>query len=395
MDRRMIALLMIVLIDGMGLGLTWPILPDLLRSVGGTGALQWSLGAFIGLYAAMQFLCAPLLGALSDRIGRRPVLLVALAGAAIDYLFMALAPTLALLFIGRAIAGMTAASMAVASAYVADISPEDRRTRHFGWLSAAMGLGFIAGPAIGGIVGEHALRAPFVIAAGLNALNLVVVWAWLKEARAPQPAEGGGLAINPFAPLRWALSFPALAPLIGAFVIIALIGQIGGTLWVVHGEDRYGWSPTMVGLSLAGFGLFHALAQAFVAGPLSERWGERRAMLVGIAADGAAYVAIGFATSGWVAFALLPVFCIGGVGAPALQSLLSAQVDEDAQGQLQGLLASMTSLASVVGPVLISLGYFATRGIWPGMMWLAGAALYLLCLPLVRRAPARVGAAKA
>ncbi len=303
---------------------------------------------------------------------------------------MALAPTLALLFVGRAIAGMTAASMAVASAYVADISPEDRRTRHFGWLSAAMGLGFIAGPVIGGIVGEHSLRAPFVIAAGLNALNLVVVWAWLKEARTPQPAEGA-LAINPFAPLRWALSFPALAPLIGAFLIIALIGQIGGTLWVVHGEDRYGWTPTMVGLSLAGFGLFHALAQAFVAGPLSERWGERRAMLVGIAADGAAYVAIGFATSGWVAFALLPLFCIGGVGAPALQSLLSAQVDEDGQGQLQGLLASMTSLASVVGPVLISLGYFATRGIWPGMMWLAGAALYLLCLPLVRRAPARVG----
>ena len=392
MDRRMVALLMIVLLDGMGLGLTWPIMPDLLRSVGGAASLEWSLGAFMALYAAMQFLCAPLLGALSDRIGRRPVLLIALIGAAADYLFMALAPSLALLFVGRAIAGATSASMAVASAYVADITPEERRARNFGQLSAAMGLGFVAGPLLGGLIGSHWLRAPFLVAAVLNAANLTLVWFWLREARKPD-AQAEGVSLNPFAPLRWAFTFPRLAPLIGAFLIIALIGQIGGALWVVHGEDRYGWGLATVGLSLAGFGLFHALAQAFVAGPLSERWGERRAMLVGMAADGAAYVAVGFATAGWVAFALLPLFCLGGVGAPALQALISAEGDEDSQGRAQGLLASLTSLASVIGPVVITTGYFATRAVWPGAMWLAGAALYLLCLPLVLRARARAVAA--
>jgi DHA1 family tetracycline resistance protein-like MFS transporter len=369
-------------LDAVGIGLVMPIIPRLLREVGHTGELGWRFGAFLGLYALMQFLCAPLLGAISDKIGRRPVLLVSLAGAAIDYVFMALAPSMAWLFVGRAIAGITGANMAVAQAYIADITPEDQRARRYGLFSAIFGVGFIAGPVIGGLLGEVWVRAPFLAAAALNGLNFAMALFVLPESHKARSASVDRTAFNPFGSLRWASAFPALLPLLLAFVVLALVGEIGGTIWVLYGEDKFAWSPWTIGLSLAGFGLFHALAQAFVAGPVAERFGERRALLIGMVADAAAYVAIALATSGWMAFLLLPVFCLGGIGQPALQSLVSGQVGEDQQGRLQGVLASMASLASIIGPVAISQIYFASRGVFPGLVWVLGAALYVLCLPV-------------
>jgi DHA1 family tetracycline resistance protein-like MFS transporter len=369
-------------LDAVGIGLVMPIIPRLLREVGHTGELGWRFGAFLGLYALMQFLCAPLLGAISDKVGRRPVLLASLAGAAIDYVFMALAPSMAWLFVGRAIAGITGANMAVAQAYIADITPEDQRARRYGLFSAIFGVGFIAGPVIGGLLGEVWVRAPFLAAAVLNGLNFAMALFVLPESHTARSAGIDHTAFNPFGSLRWASAFPALLPLLLAFVVLALVGEIGGTIWVLYGEDKFAWSPWTIGLSLAGFGLFHALAQAFVAGPVAERFGERRALLIGMVADAAAYVAIALATSGWMAFLLLPVFCLGGIGQPALQSLVSGQVGEDQQGRLQGVLASMASLASIIGPVAISQIYFASRGVFPGLVWVLGAALYLLCLPV-------------
>jgi DHA1 family tetracycline resistance protein-like MFS transporter len=369
-------------LDAVGIGLVMPIIPRLLREVGHTGELGWRFGAFLGLYALMQFLCAPLLGAISDKVGRRPVLLVSLAGAAIDYVFMALAPSMAWLFIGRAIAGITGANMAVAQAYIADITPEDQRARRYGLFSAIFGVGFIAGPVIGGLLGEVWVRAPFLAAAVLNGLNFAMALFVLPESHTARSAGIDRTAFNPFGSLRWASAFPALLPLLLAFVVLALVGEIGGTIWVLYGEDKFAWSPWTIGLSLAGFGLFHALAQAFVAGPVAERFGERRALLIGMIADAVAYVAIALATNGWMAFLLLPVFCLGGIGQPALQSLVSGQVGEDQQGRLQGVLASMASLASIIGPVAISQIYFASRGVFPGLVWVLGAALYLLCLPV-------------
>jgi DHA1 family tetracycline resistance protein-like MFS transporter len=369
-------------LDAVGIGLVMPIIPRLLREVGHTGELGWRFGAFLGLYALMQFLCAPLLGAISDKVGRRPVLLISLAGAAIDYVFMALAPSMAWLFVGRAIAGITGANMAVAQAYIADITPEDQRARRYGLFSAIFGVGFIAGPVIGGLLGEVWVRAPFLAAAALNGLNFALALFVLPESHKRRGDRIDNTAFNPFGSLRWASAFPALLPLLLAFVVLALVGEIGGTIWVLYGEDKFAWSPWTIGLSLAGFGLFHALAQAFVAGPVAERFGERRALLIGMIADGVAYVAIALTTSGWVAFLLLPVFCLGGIGQPALQSLVSGQVGEDQQGRLQGVLASMASLASIIGPVAISQIYFASRGVFPGLVWVLGAALYLLCLPV-------------
>jgi DHA1 family tetracycline resistance protein-like MFS transporter len=369
-------------LDAVGIGLVMPIIPRLLREVGHTGDLGWRFGAFLGLYALMQFLCAPVLGAISDKVGRRPVLLVSLAGAAIDYVFMALAPSMAWLFVGRAIAGITGANMAVAQAYIADITPEDQRARRYGLFSAIFGVGFIAGPVIGGLLGEVWVRAPFLAAAALNGLNFALALFVLPESHKARSAKHRPHRLQPVRLAALGLRLPALLPLLLAFVVLALVGEIGGTIWVLYGEDKFAWSPWTIGLSLAGFGVFHALAQAFVAGPVAERFGERRALLIGMIADAVAYVAIALTTSGWVAFLLLPVFCLGGIGQPALQSLVSGQVGEDQQGRLQGVLASMASLASIIGPVAISQIYFASRGVFPGLVWVLGAALYLLCLPV-------------
>ncbi|WP_447771596.1 Tet(A)/Tet(B)/Tet(C) family tetracycline efflux MFS transporter [Variovorax boronicumulans] len=386
-------ILAIVTLDAIGISLVMPIVPGLLREVGHTGDLGWRFGAFLSLYALMQFLCAPVLGALSDRFGRRPVLLVSVAGAAIDALFMAFAPSLWLLFVGRAIAGLTGASMAVASAAIADLTPEHQRARWFGRMGACFGLGFIAGPAIGGVLGDHGVRLPFVAAAVLNGITFLVGLLVLRESRPPalaaKPFDRG--VLHPLAPLRWAAGVPALLPILGVFGVLVMVGEVAGTTWVLYGEDRFAWNATTVGLSLACFGLLHAVVQGFVAGPVVERWGERAAIAIGTLADCTAYALIAFATQGWMALALLPLLCMGGIGQPALQATLSRRVGEAEQGRLQGVLASLSSLASVVGPLVISSVYFAFRARFPGIAWLAGAVLYLVCLPVMlgKRAPGR------
>jgi DHA1 family tetracycline resistance protein-like MFS transporter len=384
--------LAIVALDFAGIGLTLPIIPRLLSEVAHTSDLGWRFGAFLSLYALMQFMFSPILGAWSDRIGRRPVLLFSLAGATIDYLFMALAPSLALLFVGRAIAGITGASLAVASAYIADVSSEGQRVRRFGQLNAFQGLGFIAGPVIGGLLGGIWVRAPFMAAAALNGVTFLVTLFVLREPQRHVHPAGEQSILNPLIPFHWAFSIRPLLPLLLIYVVFALIGQVGGTIWVLYGSDRFAWSPFWIGISIACFGFLHAIAQAFIAGPMAERWGERFALLTGVITDATASVAIAFATKGWMAFALMPLFCLGGVGMPALQSMMTGKVDSRDQGRLQGVLASLNSLVSIAGPLAISAAYFAYRTTFPGLVWVAGAALYLVSLPAMLRV--RTSAAK-
>lgn len=376
-------ILAVVVLDAAGTGLVMPILPELLRSVPHSPELGWRYGAFLSLYAALQFLASPILGTLSDRYGRRPVLLASLAGGMVDYAFMAWAPGFWWLFLGRAVAGLTAANAAVAAACLADITPEERRTHAFGLLSACFGIGFILGPVIGGVLGTISLRALFVAAAFLVMVNFIFALVVLPETRTVQPGRVDPAAFHPLAPRRWIGAFPALLPLLFMSVLLAIVGEVGDTIWVLYGQDKFGWDTATVGLSLAGFGLFHALAQAFVAGPVSERWGERRTLIVAIVCDGAAYVTIAVVTHGFLVFFLLPLFCLGGIGQPALLSLMTQRVGADEQGRLQGVLTSLTSLASMIAPLAISEIYFASRHVFPGLVWVIGASLYLLCMPML------------
>jgi DHA1 family tetracycline resistance protein-like MFS transporter len=373
--------LTIIGLDASGIGLTLPILPRLLSEVAHTTELGWRYGAFLSLYALMQFLFSPLLGIWSDKVGRRPVLLASLAGATIDYLFLALAPSLSLLFVGRAIAGITGASQAVASAYISDVTSEAQRARRFGQLSAFQGLGFIAGPLIGGFLGDLWVRGPFVAAAVLNGITFCVTLFLLREPARHRHAQQFETSLNPIKPFQWALSIPSLLPLLLIYMVFTLIGQVGASIWVIYGADQFSWTPFWIGVSIACFGLGHALAQAFIAGPLAERFGERFTLLLGVFADASASVALGFATRGWIAFALMPLFCLGGIGFPALQSLLTRQADAQNQGRLQGVLASLLSLTSIVGPLGISALYFAYRARFPGLVWVAAASLYIIMLP--------------
>lgn len=391
MNRALVVILAAVTLDAVGIGLIFPILPALLRDVGHISEVATLLGVMLALYSACQFLFSPILGVLSDRFGRRPVLLISLAGAAIDYLIMALAPELWMLVLGRAVSGATSANMAVATAYITDISSEGERAKRFGLFHAMFGIGFIIGPVLGGLLGDYWVRAPFVAAALLNGLNFALALFVLPESRPGQPGARFDLdTLNPFKPLRWAFSFAALIPLMAIFVIMNFVGTMYGTMWALFSEDSFQWNGLTIGLSLGAFGVFHAGAQAFLTGPAVARLGERWALIIGMGCELTALIVLGFATQGWILFALAPLFALGGIGMPALQSLVTTQVGPDKQGQLQGVLASLVSLAAVGGPLFFSFVYFGIRNEWPGLIWIVGAAIYLLALPLmlgIRRRP--------
>lgn len=384
MNKALIVILSAVLLDAVGIGLIFPILPNLLRTVTHESQVESLIGLMLALYAAMQFLFSPLLGVLSDRFGRRPVLLVSLAGAAVDYLVMAFAPHLWMLVVGRAIAGLTSANMAVATAYITDITPEADRARRFGLFHAMFGVGFIIGPVLGGVLGDIWVRAPFLVAAGLNGVNFLMALLVLPESRVgDRSAPFAAHTLNPFRPLGWAFGFRDLLPLMAIFVIMNFVGSMYGTVWALYGQDAFAWDGLTIGLSLGAFGICHAGAQALLTGPAAKRLGERGAMLVGMSAELLALVILAITTQGWVLFALAPLFALGGVGMPALQSVTTQQVDADNQGKLQGVLASLVSLSAVFGPLFFATVYFVVKPHWPGLIWAVGGAVYLLALPLM------------
>jgi MFS transporter, DHA1 family, tetracycline resistance protein len=331
----------------------------------------------------MQFVFAPVLGALSDRLGRRPVLLISLAGAAINYLFLAFAPNLLLLLLGRAIAGLTSANVSVATAYITDISAEAQRARRFGLLNAMFGIGFIIGPVLGGALGDYWLRLPFIAAAVLNGCNLLLAFFVLPESRTPSGGRIDLAALNPLKPLRWVFSMKSLLPIILIFFLFSATGEAYGVCWALWGGDAFQWNGLWIGLSLGAFGICQTLAQAFLPGPAVKLLGERAAVLTGLAGACIALVVMAFATESWMVFAIMPVFALGGIGVPALQSLATRQVDESRQGQFQGVLASVVSLASIAAPLGFSSVYYVVRAQWPGAIWLSVVVIYALAVPLV------------
>ena len=388
MNKPLIVIFTAICLDAVGIGLIFPILPHLLQEVTQAQDIAVYVGIMTALYAAMQFVFAPVLGALSDTIGRRPVLLISLAGAAVNYVIMAFAPSLLLLFIGRAIAGLTSANMSVASAYITDISPADQRAHRFGLTNAMFGAGFIIGPVLGGLLGDYWLRLPFIAAAVLNACNLLLALFVLPESRplesrAPSRQKLDLAALNPLRPLKWIASMKGLLPIVSVYFVFSAAGESYGTCWALWGFDSFGWNGFWIGLSLGTFGICQTICQAFLPGPATRLLGERGSVMTGIAAAAIALLVMAFANQGWMIFAIMPIFTLVGIGNPAFQALATRQVEPDRQGELQGVLASTVSLASIIAPLGFSSLYFVTQENWPGGIWLSVIALYAVAVPLV------------
>jgi DHA1 family tetracycline resistance protein-like MFS transporter len=245
-----------------------------------------------------------------------------------------------------------------------------------------MGVGFIIGPALGGLLGTWWLRAPFAAAALLNGLNLLVALFILPESRKGSGEPLSWKALNPLAPLVWLWEFKSLLPLVAVSVVFGLIAAVPGTIWVLYTADRFGWDTASIGVSLAIFGVVMAASQALLTGFFARHLGDLGTVILGVAFDVLAYLLMGFADQGWMGFAVTPLFALGGVAQPALQSLFTSKVSPDQQGELAGVLTSLQGLAGVVGPVLCTALYFSTRDIWLGTVWMVGAALYVLAMPL-------------
>ncbi|WEK34061.1 MAG: TCR/Tet family MFS transporter [Candidatus Pseudobacter hemicellulosilyticus] len=374
-----------IALDAVGIGLIFPILPNLLQQLTHTSNVAPYIGITTALYAIMQFIFSPVLGALSDRLGRRPVLLLSLGGAAISYLFMAFATQLWMLLLGRAIAGLTSANMAVATAYITDISPENKRAGRFGIFNAMFGIGFIIGPVLGGLLGDYWLRLPFLVAAGLNIGNMLLALLVLPESRKPQPGRFNLAALNPLQPMQWAFTRKSLLPLIAAFFVFSFSGEAYGVCWALWGHDTFQWNGSWIGLSLGAFGLCQALVQAFLTGRVVRLLGERRTLFTGLACACLALLVMALAHHSWLIFVIMPVFALGGIGTPALQSLATRQVSTEQQGQFQGVLAAVISASAIIGPLVFSAIYFLVRQQWPGAIWLAVIGIYLFIVPVVIR----------
>ena len=383
-----------LLFDILGFGLLIPILPKFVALLSGRGisAGARDYGWLLALYGLMQFLFSPMLGTLSDRYGRRPVLLLSLLFSGIDYVIMALAPSLVWLYIGRTLSGITGASFTAATAYIADVSPPEKRSQNFGLIGAAFGIGFILGPAAGGLLGALGPRVPFWAAAGLAGVNLLYGWFILPESLEPQNRRAfSWREANPLGALRVLGRYPIVWGLTGVMAASSLGGQSLNSTWVLFTTARFGWGVRENGISLAIFGAVALIFQVGLSRFLLPRLGDRRAVLLGLAVGVAQYAAFALATEGWMIYAITFLGGISFLSGQATQGLLSQQVGEDEQGTLQGALASLVSLTGIVGPVLAtSLFAYFTRADAPvkvpGISFLLAAALTALALVLALRA---------
>lgn len=336
----------------MGFGLLIPVLPKLIVQLRGGDMTSGShmYGVLVSVYALMQFVGSPILGALSDRFGRRRIILIATAGSAIDYVIMACAPSLLWLFVARTIAGFTAGVYATANAYIVDVTPPEKRAGAFGMLGAAFGIGFVLGPMLGGFLGGIDLRLPFWAAAICSALN----WFWgllvLPESLKPENRRAFSWArANPIGALLAVRRFPAVLGLVESYFIMMMAQAMMFSMWALYTDYRYHWSPQMVGFSLMFAGTLSGLFQALLVKRIVPKLGETRSVLIGLSISIFTYTAYGLATQGWMIFVIILLSSFVGVTGPALQSYVSKHVPPDEQGAVQGVLGGLQSLASIPG----------------------------------------------
>jgi len=385
-----------ILIDVIGIGVIIPVLPALIEQLTGEGVSQASryAGWLSFAYAAAQFFFAPVMGGLSDRYGRRPVLLASLLGLGCDYIFLALAPSLAWLFVGRIIAGITGASFTTATAYIADVSTPEKRAQNFGLVGAAFGLGFIIGPVVGGLFAHFGPRVPFIVAAVLSLCNFLYGFFLVPES----------LPLAQRRPFTWARAnavaslvrlgkYPQIIGLVVALILLYLAGSATQSVWTFYSILKFNWDEKLIGYSLGAVGLGALIVQGGLVRVLIPRLGSARAVTAGLVCYLVGFVLYAFASQGWMMFAVTGIYCLGGLAGPALQGSISGQVPANEQGELQGALTSLISATGIVGPLLMTnLFAWFTRPqapvYFPGMPFLVGAGLTLLAL-LVAAGPLR------
>lgn len=348
-----------IMLDVLGFGLLIPVGPRLVESLlhGGAGGNAAEAAPQVAMlmttWYLMSFLFAPVLGSLSDHVGRRPVLLIALCGSGIDFFAQALAPSLGWLYITRAINGLSGASITVANAYIADVTPPEKRAAAFGMAGAAFGIGFVVGPLMGGLLGEISIRLPFFVAGGLTLANWLYGCFVLPESLPPERRRAFSLArANPLGALSGMGRYPVVAGLALALFLVNMAQFALHATWVLYTSYRYGWNTVHVGLSLFTVGITSAIVQGGLARKIIPALGERRALMLGLAIGVAAYAAYGLATRGWMIYAIIIVGSLGGLAAPAAQSLITRSVRPTEQGEIQGTLTSLNSIAGIFGPLI-------------------------------------------
>ena len=376
-----------LLIDVIGLGIIIPVMPQLIKHLLGTDDIS-KVSIYSGwltfLYASMQFLFSPLIGSLSDKYGRRPVLLFSLLGFGLDYLFLAFSPTIWFLFIGRTISGITGASFTTASAYMADISDDSNRAQNFGMIGAAFGVGFIIGPMLGGFLGELSARLPFIVAACLALINALYGFFVLPESLSVENRRAfNWKRSNPLGALSHLRKYPAVSGLIFSLVLIYIGSHAVQSNWSFANIEKFHWSPKMIGMSLGAVGLLVGIVQGVLIRFINPKLGNEKSVYIGIALYALGLFLFAFATQSWMMFVFLIPYCFGGISGPALQSLISVHVPKNEQGELQGSLTSIMSVTSIVGPLIMTglFSYFTNpkhNVYFPGVSFLMGAILMLL-----------------
>jgi MFS transporter, DHA1 family, tetracycline resistance protein len=382
-----------VVVDVLALGIIIPVLPKLVEGFlgGDTAQAAEFYGLFGTVWALMQFIFSPVLGALSDRFGRRPVILLSCLGLGLDYILMALAPTLWWLFAGRVISGITAASFATAGAYIADVTPPEKRAAGFGMIGAAWGVGFVMGPALGGVLGVVNPRLPFWVAAGLTLLNALYGLFVLPESLAPESRKAfAWRRANPVGSLILLRSHPELLGLSSVNFLYWLAHQVLPSIFVLYTSFRYGWNERTMGLSLAVIGVLNIIVQAGLVKPIVARFGERLSLFAGLFCGGVGYALYGLAPVGIVFLSAMPVFALMGLFGPAAQGLMTRHVGPSEQGQLQGANSSLMGITGLIGPGLFTLTFASfigarrDRGL-PGAPFLLAALLMAIALVLAWR----------
>lgn len=379
-SNAIIFIFITMLVDVMGIGIIIPVVPKLIEQLTGEIGMDnasrygaWLMFAF----AFMQFLCSPFMGGLSDRFGRRPVLLLSLLGLGLDYIFHAVAPNIVWLFVGRIIAGVFGASFTTAGAYIADISTPEKRAQNFGLMGAAFGLGFIIGPVIGGLAGSAwGPRAPFYVAAALSLLNALYGFFILPESL---PKENRRKfewkRANPIGSLMQLKKYPIISGLVVSYILIGLASHAVQSNWSFFTMFRFNWTEAQVGYSLGVVGFLIALTQSVLTRIAIPKLGQKRSVYVGIALFALGLVLFAFATESWMMYAFLIPYCMGGIAGPALQGIISSQVPNNEQGELQGGLTSLMSATSIVGPLLMN-NLFATFSSADAPIYFPGAAFF-------------------